>query len=388
MKYENYLSDRVEKIPQSGIRKFFDLASATDNVVSLGVGEPDFPTPWEVRNEAIDNIKKGNTFYSPSIGMEKLRKELCNYYDRRFNIKYEWDKNVIVTAGASEAIDVVLRAIINPGDEVIILTPGYVAYEPCITLSSGTPVTIELTEEEQFKLTAKKLKNAITKKTKALIINYPCNPTGATMNSEDYRLLIDIIKDNNLIVISDEIYSELTYDDEICSIAKFNEIKDQVIIINGFSKAYSMTGWRLGYIFANEIFIKAFSSIHEYAVMCASTISQFAGIKAIKNGDSDCEKHRDSFAQRRNYIVNGLNRIGLKCTKPRGAFYVFASIRSFGLTSEEFCERLLLEYKVAVVPGVAFGECGEGYIRISYAYSIDEIKEALDRMEKFLKSLK
>ncbi|MFV0479439.1 MAG: pyridoxal phosphate-dependent aminotransferase [Anaerorhabdus sp.] len=388
MSFEKYISQKAKEIPPSGIRKFFDLAQQMEGVVSLGVGEPDFPTPWHVREEAIHTINMGKTYYTASTGLPELRKEICHYYQRRFSVGYSWQNECLVTTGASEGIDLVMRALLNPGDEVIILQPGYVAYEPCVLLAGGVVKVIELREENKFKLTKEQLEKAITDKTKLLFLNFPSNPTGGVMTFQDYEPLVPIIKEKGILVLSDEIYAELSYVEEPCTLAQFESIKDQVIILNGFSKAYSMTGWRLGYLLANSIFIKAMNDIHEYAVMCASTISQYAGIEALKNGDRDCEIHRSSFEQRRNFIVNGLKRLGFSCHLPDGAFYVFPSIQSTGLSSEEFCERLLKEEKVAVVPGTAFGQCGEGYIRISYAYSIDEIKEALHRIEKFLKKLK
>ncbi len=388
MSHQRYLSDLVKSIPPSGIRKFFDLAQEMEDVVSLGVGEPDFATPWHIREEAIHTIKTGKTYYTASIGIPELRKEICAYYQRRFDVSYNWEKECMVTVGASEGIDLVMRTFINPGDEVIILQPGYVAYEPCVRLVKGVPVIIELQEKNQFKLTLDQLKAAITDKTKMLFLNFPSNPTGGVMSKEDYEPLIEFIKEKELLVLSDEIYTELSYSCDPCSISQFEKIKDQVIILNGFSKTYSMTGWRLGYLLANSVFIQAMSDIHEYSVMCAPTVSQYAGVEALRNGDKDCEIHRESFERRRNFIVNGLNRMGLKCHLPDGAFYVFPNISLTGLLSEEFCERLLKEERVAVVPGTAFGKCGEGYIRISYAYSLEEIKEALQRLERFIISLK
>lgn len=387
MSGEKYLNKLIQEIPPSGIRKFFDLANEMEGVVSLGVGEPDFETPWHIREQAIYAIKSGKTFYTSNVGLPELRKEICKYYQRRFNLSYQWDKNCMVTVGGSEAIDLAMRTILDPGDEVIILQPGYVAYEPCVRLAGGVPVIIELKEENQFKLTLDELKKAITPKTKMLFVNFPGNPTGGVMKKEDYEKLIPVIKENGLVVLTDEIYAELSYGDKFCSIASFEEIKEQVIVINGFSKAYSMTGWRVGYLLADEDIIKSMNKIHQYCIMCPTTISQYAAVEAAARGDNDCDMHRESFEGRRNFIVNGLNRIGLKCHLPEGAFYVFPSIRSTGLGSDEFCERLINDQKVAVVPGTAFGKCGEGYVRISYAYSIDEIKIALERMEKFLQSL-
>ena len=387
MSGKKYLNKLIQEIPPSGIRKFFDLANEMEGVVSLGVGEPDFETPWHIREEAIYAIKSGKTFYTSNVGLPQLRKEICKYYQRRFDLTYQWDKNCMVTVGGSEAIDLAMRTILDPGDEVIILQPGYVAYEPCVRLAGGVPVIIELKEDNQFKLTLDSLKKAITPKTKMLFVNFPGNPTGGVMTKEDYEVLIPIIKENDIVVLTDEIYAELSYGKKFCSIASFDEIKEQVIVINGFSKAYSMTGWRVGYLLADEDIIKSMNKIHQYCIMCPSTISQYAAVEAASKGDSDCEMHQESFEGRRNFIVNGLNRIGLPCHLPEGAFYVFPNITATGLSSDEFCERLINEQKVAVVPGTAFGQCGEGYVRISYAYSIDEIKEALERMEKFLQSL-
>ena len=388
MSSERFLSKKVQTIPPSGIRKFFDLANQMEGVVSLGVGEPDFDTPWHIRAEAIYAIESGRTHYTGNRGLDKLRKEICNYYHRRFGVDYEWEKNVLVTVGASEGIDLVMRSVLDPGDEVIILEPSYVAYVPTVMMSGGTVKYIHLKEEERFKLTPEALEAAITDKTKLLFINYPSNPTGGTMSREDYEKLVPIIKKHDILVLSDEIYAELSYAGGFASIAAFDEIKDQVIVLNGFSKAYSMTGWRLGYILADEALIKHMNIIHQHTIMCATSISQFAGIEAISKGDSDCEYHKSSFEARRNVIVNGLNRLGLKCHMPEGAFYVFPSIKCTGLTSEEFCERLLNEQKVAVVPGSAFGPSGEGYVRISYAYSIEQIKTALERMEVFMKQFR
>lgn len=385
---KKYLNDIIRTIPPSGIRKFFNLANTMEGVVSLGVGEPDFPTPWHIREEAIYAIEKGRTYYTSNSGLLELRQGVCDYYARRFGITgYDAEKNALITVGASEAIDLVMRAVLNPGDEVIILNPSYVSYSPTVKLAGGKTVYINLKEENEFKLIPEDLEKAITDKTKMLFINFPSNPTGGVMSKEDYEKIVPIIKKHDLLVLSDEIYCELSYGHKFTSIASFDEIKDQVIILNGFSKAYSMTGWRLGYVLAHEDIINAITIIHQYTIMCPSTISQYAGIEAINHGDKDCEIHKESFEQRRNYIVNGLNKIGLKCHMPQGAFYVFPSIKSTGLTSEEFCEQLILKEKVAVVPGNAFGECGEGYIRISYAYSIEEIKIALEKMARFLKNL-
>lgn len=385
MNCEKYFSERVKSVPESAIRRFFDLASKTEGVISLGVGEPDFDTPWSIRAEAIYAIEKGYTFYTDNLGIKELRREICRYLKRRFDLQYDYEKQILVTVGGSEAIDLAMRTFVNPGDEVILVQPGYVAYEPAVLLAGGVPVIVECKEEDEFKLTANSLKAAITEKTKLLLINFPGNPTGGIMTQEDYAEIVPVIKESGILVLTDEIYAELNYEGKHCSIAQFDEIKDQVLLLNGFSKAYAMTGWRLGYLCAHPSFIESMCQIHQYTIMCPSTISQYAAVEASKNCDIRCEEMKASFEQRRNFIVNGLNRIGLPCPVPKGAFYVFPSIKSTGLTSEEFCIQLLQEEKVAVVPGYAFGACGEGYIRISYAYSIDEIKEALNRIERFMK---
>ncbi|MBR3841252.1 MAG: aminotransferase class I/II-fold pyridoxal phosphate-dependent enzyme [Erysipelotrichales bacterium] len=381
------LNPIVVNCPPSGIRKFFDLARAVEGVISLGVGEPDFPTPWDIREEAIVAIEKAKTFYTPNQGLPELRDEICNYVKRRFDLEYTRE-NVLVTVGGSEAIDIIFRTLLCDGDEVIVLTPGYVAYEPCIKLARGIPVCVELKEENNFRLMKEDLEKAITPKTKAILMNFPGNPTGGIMRKEDYAEIIPLIKQHGLYVVSDEIYAELTYEGTHTSIAAFDEIKDHVLVINGFSKAYSMTGWRLGYILADKELIALLNKVHQYAIMCAPTISQYAAIAALRRCDEEVVQMKQSFEQRRNFLVNSLNKIGLETHFPEGAFYVFPCIKSTGLTSDEFCERLLKEYKVAVVPGSAFGKEGEGYIRISYAYSIEQIKVAVERIGLFLESLK
>ncbi|MGL5977389.1 MAG: aminotransferase class I/II-fold pyridoxal phosphate-dependent enzyme [Erysipelotrichaceae bacterium] len=384
MIHELILSDVVKKVQPSGIRKYFDLASSMDNVLSLGVGEPDFDTPWHIREEAIYSLEKGKTFYTGNAGLLELRESIAAYLHRRFELSYNPQTQMIVTVGGSEAIDISLRAIINPGDEVIVLTPAYVAYEPCVYLAYGVVKTIELQASDAFKLTPQALHAAITPKTKAIILNYPSNPTGGIMSREDYLALLPIIKQHQLVVISDEIYAELTYGAQHVSIASFPEIADQVILISGFSKAYSMTGWRLGYVCAHPTLIAAMLKIHQYAIMCPPTMSQYAAIAAMRQGDEDVAQMRESFQQRRNYIVTSLRELGFDIHSPQGAFYAFPSIQSFGLTSAEFCERLLEEERVALVPGSAFGSAGEGFVRISYAYSMEEIKQALERISRFV----
>lgn len=387
MNAEKYLSRVVKEIKPSGIRRFFDLASEMEGVISLGVGEPDFDTPWAIREAAIYSIEEGRTHYTANQGLLELRQEICAYQKRRFHLDYDPINNVVVTVGGSEGIDIAMRAIADEGDEIILMEPSYVAYTPSVQLTKATPVYIKLEEKDQFKLTPEKLEAAITPKTKAMLINFPSNPTGGVMTKEDYEKLVPIIKEHELIVISDEIYAELSYDDNFYSLANFDEIKDQVIIISGFSKAYAMTGWRLGYTLANPTFTKAMNKIHQYIIMSAPTAAQYAAIEAMRHGDQHVLEMKNSYLARRNFITRGFNRIGLTTHLPQGAFYIFPDIRSTKLTSEEFCEQLLKDQKVACVPGTAFGEAGEGFIRVSYAYSIDHIKIALERIEKFLAKL-
>lgn len=379
------ISRKTAEIKPSGIRRFFDLAAKKPGVISLGVGEPDFITPWHIREAGIYALQKGRTFYTNNRGLIELRQAICDYQKRRFNLNYNPDTDVLVTTGGSEAIDIIMRGLINEGDEVILPIPSYVAYDPCITLAGGIPHYIEMTQQNQFKLLADDLEKAITPRSKVLLLNYPSNPTGGVMERKDWEPLVPIIKKHQLIVVVDEIYAELTYTGKRhVSIASFEQIKDQVIVINGFSKAYSMTGYRLGYILAHPDFINAFLKIHQYVCMCASTVSQFAGIEAANNADSEAESMRDSFMLRRNYLVKELNRIGLPTPMPQGAFYVFANISASGLTSTAFCEDVLDKENLAMVPGDSFGQAGEGFVRISYAYSLDQIKEAVRRLEHYL----
>ncbi|MEY8675134.1 aminotransferase class I/II-fold pyridoxal phosphate-dependent enzyme [Thomasclavelia cocleata] len=387
MDFNKVLNNIVRDIPPSGIRKFFDLANEMEGVISLGVGEPDFDTPWKIREAAIYSIEQGKTFYTANQGLVELRKEICRYQKRRFGLNYNYDKECIVTVGGSEAIDLAFRAIINPGDEVILLQPSYVAYTPGVALAGGKVVNIELKEDNEFKLTPELLKAAITPKTKAILLNYPSNPTGGFMTQEDYEKLVPIIKEHEIIVITDEIYAELSYEQKFCSIASFDEIKDQVILVSGYSKAYAMTGWRLGYVLANEILTKAMNKIHQYVIMSAPTGAQYGAIEAMRHCDNEIEIMRQAYMLRRNYIVKAFNDMGLHTFTPQGAFYVFPCIKSTGMTSEQFCEGLLKDQLVACVPGTAFGEAGEGYIRVSYAYSIDQIKEATTRIKMFLDKL-
>ena len=386
--YEKFLSKHVQTIKPSGIRKYFDLASEMEGVISLGVGEPDFDTPWHIREAAIYSIESGKTHYTANQGLLELREEICLYQKRRFQLDYDPVDNVIVTVGGSEAIDIAMRAIVNPGDEVILMEPSYVAYTPSVELTGAVPVHIKLEHEDQFKLTPEKLKAAITPKTKAILMNFPSNPTGGVMTREDYAKLVPILKEHEIIVISDEIYAELTYDGTFCSPANFNEIKDQVIIISGFSKAYAMTGWRLGYVLANKTFTDAMNKILQYIIMSAPTAAQYGAIDAMRNGDIHVAEMRESYMTRRNFITKGFNRIGLPTHLPHGAFYIFPDIRGTGLTSDEFCVQLLEDQRVACVPGTAFGDAGEGFIRVSYAYSIDHIREAIERIDHFMEKFR
>ncbi len=384
----NPLAKVVVNMPPSGIRKFFDIVSEMKDAISLGVGEPDFDTPWHVREEGIYSLERGKTFYTSNAGLKELKQEICNYLNRRFGLEYDYNKETIVTVGGSEAIDIALRAMLEPGDEVLIPQPCYVSYHPCTVLAGGTPVVIELKGENDFKLTRQELIDAITEKTKVLVLAFPNNPTGAIMDYEDLKNLVDVIIEHDLIVISDEIYSELTYDKEHVSIAAFPGMKERTIVINGFSKSYAMTGWRLGYAVGPELIIEQMIKIHQFAIMCAPTTSQYAGIEALRNGDADVAMMRDAYDKRRRYLIHSLRKMGLECFEPFGAFYVFPCIKSLGMTSEEFATKLLQEEKVAVVPGTAFGDCGEGYLRISYAYSIENLKIALERMERFVERYK
>ena len=388
MDFNKVLNDTVREIPPSGIRKFFDLANQMEGVISLGVGEPDFDTPWKIREAAIYSIEQGKTFYTANQGLVELRKEICRYQKRRFGLDYCYDKECIVTVGGSEAIDLAFRAIINTGDEVILLQPSYVAYTPGVALAGGKVVNIELKEDNEFKLTPELLEAAITPKTKAILLNYPSNPTGGFMTREDYEKIVSIIKKHEIIVITDEIYAELSYEQKFCSIAAFDEIKDQVILVSGYSKAYAMTGWRLGYVLANEVLTKAMNKIHQYVIMLAPTGAQYGAIEAMRHCDNEIEEMRKAYMLRRNYIVKAFNDLGLHTFTPQGAFYVFPCIKSTGMTSDQFCEELLKDQLVACVPGTAFGEAGEGFIRVSYAYSIEQIKEATSRIKKFLDKLK
>lgn len=378
------LSQKVLNLKSSGIRAFFDMANEIPDVISLGVGEPDFDTPWHIREAGIQALQSGKTFYTSNAGLQELRAAISSYTKRKTGLTYNPENQIIVTVGGSEAIDLALRALLNAGDEVIYLEPGFVSYYPCIKLADGVPVPIRLTEENRFRLKPEQLEAAVTSKSKVLILSYPNNPTGAVMEKEDLEALLPVIQKHDLIVISDEIYGELTYGVKHCSIAGLPGMEQRTIIINGFSKSFAMTGWRLGYALGNHEIIEQMVKIHQFAVMCAPTISQYAAIEAMEQGDGDIEAMRESYDQRRKFLYHELQRLGLPCFEPQGAFYMFPNIREFGLSSGEFALKLLKEEKVAVVPGDSFGECGEGFVRISYAASLQNLKEAVNRIFRFL----
>lgn len=384
----NPLSDKVVEIKPSGIRKFFDIASERKDAISLGVGEPDFDTPWHIRDEGMYSLEKGRTFYTSNSGLMELRKEICNYLERRMDLKYDPVSQVLVTVGGSEAIDIGLRAMVNPGEEVIIPQPSYVSYEPCAILADAVPVIIELKAENEFRLTAQELRDAITPKTKILILPFPNNPTGAIMEKKDLEKIAEICIEKDIFVISDEIYSELTYLGKHVSIASLPGMMERTIVINGFSKSYAMTGWRLGYACGPSEIIAQMMKIHQFAIMCAPTTSQYAAVEALKNGDSDVETMKQAYDQRRRFLLHAFKEMKLNCFEPYGAFYVFPDIREFGMTSEEFALRFLDEEKVAVVPGDAFGDSGEGFLRISYAYSIENLRIAIGRLNEFITRLR
>lgn len=384
----NPLADKVVEIKPSGIRKFFDIVSEMKDAISLGVGEPDFDTPWHIRDEGIYSLEKGKTHYTSNAGLMELREEICRYLNRRQGLTYDPAKEVLITVGGSEAIDMGLRAMCNPGDEVLIPQPSYVSYEPCAVLAGAKPVIINLKGENEFRLTAQGLEDAITEKTKILILPFPNNPTGAIMERKDLEAIAEVIIKHDIFVMSDEIYSELTYKEKHVSIAELPGMQERTILINGFSKAYAMTGWRLGYACGPREIIQQMTKIHQFAIMCAPTTSQCAAVEALRNGDGDVEQMRAAYNQRRRYLMKAFQEMGLECFEPYGAFYVFPCIKEFGLTSDEFAERLLQEEKLAVVPGTAFGDCGEGYLRISYAYSLERLKEAIGRMDRFIQRLR
>ena len=379
------LSETITTIPPSGIRKFFDIVSEMKDAISLGVGEPDFDTPWHIREEGIFSLEKGQTFYTSNAGLKELKIEICNYLDRRFGVSYDFADECMVTVGGSEAIDIALRAMLDPGDEVLIPQPSYVSYPPCTILAGGVPVSIQLEEKDQFRLTKEKLLAAITPKTKVLILPFPNNPTGSIMELEDLKEIAEVIEEHDLYVISDEIYSELTYTGNHVTIASLPGMKERTVLINGFSKSYAMTGWRLGYACAPKLILQQMLKIHQFAIMCAPTTSQYAAVEALKNGDEDVAEMREAYDERRKYLVEAFNAIGMDCYEPQGAFYVFPCIKRFGMSSDEFALKLLEEEKVAVVPGTAFGDCGEGYLRVSYAYSLKNLQRAMERIEKFCK---
>ena len=386
----NPLSETIVNIKPSGIRKFFDLVSEMNDkdVISLGVGEPDFDTPWHVRDEGIYSLEKGRTFYTSNSGLKELREEICNYLDRRYQVSYDWHHETIVTVGGSEGIDIAMRAMLDPGDEVLIPQPSYVSYEPCAILAGGKPVIIELKAENEFRLTPEELLEHITDKTKILVLPYPNNPTGAIMERADLEKIAEIVMEKDIFVLSDEIYSELSYKGDHVTIASIPGMKERTILINGFSKAYAMTGWRLGYACGPREIIEQMTKIHQFAIMCAPTTSQYAAVEAMRNGDTDVATMREAYDQRRRYLVNAFKEMGLECFEPYGAFYIFPCIKEFGMTSEKFAERFLMEEKVAVVPGTAFGDSGEGFLRISYAYSLQNLKAALARLERFVEKLR
>lgn len=382
------LSKTIKTIEPSGIRKFFDLVSEMDDAISLGVGEPDFDTPWHIRDEGIYSLEKGRTFYTSNAGLKELKVEISKYLNRRFGLQYDYNKEILVTVGGSEAIDIAMRAMLDPGDEVLIPQPSYVSYLPCCVLANGTPVTIELKAENEFRLTAEKLEAAITPKTKLLVMPFPNNPTGAVMEKKDLEAVAEVIKKHDLFVLSDEIYCELTYLEKHVSIASLPGMRERTIVVNGFSKSHAMTGWRLGYAYGPAEIIKQMLKIHQFAIMCAPTTSQYAAVEALKNGDEDVAMMREQYDARRRYLMERFKEMGLECFEPFGAFYVFPCIKEFGMTSDEFANRLLQTKKVAVVPGTAFGDSGEGFIRISYAYSLDDLKIALERVEEFITELR
>ena len=384
----NPLADKVVEIQPSGIRKFFDVVSEMPDAISLGVGEPDFDTPWHIRDEGIYSLEQGRTFYTSNSGLKELKVEIANYLKRRMACSYDPNSEVMVTVGGSEAIDMALRAMLNPGDEVLIPQPSYVSYLPCTVLADGVPVIIELKAENEFRLTKQELLDAITDKTKVLILPFPNNPTGAIMEKEDLEAIAEVIREKDIFVISDEIYAELTYKGDPVTIASLPGMKERTILINGFSKAYAMTGWRLGYACGPKEIISQMVKIHQFAIMYAPTTSQYAAVEALKNGDADVEEMRTAYNQRRRYLMHAFEEMGLECFEPYGAFYVFPCIKEFGMTSDEFATRFLEQEKVAVVPGTAFGACGEGYLRISYAYSLENLKIAMEKLKHFIDNLR
>ncbi len=389
MDYSKILSAKSKELKPSGIRKFFDMLGGMDDVVALTVGQPDFVTPWHIRQAGIESLEQGKTYYTSNSGLFEMRYEISRYLERRFGLYYDPKTEIVVTVGGSEAIDMALRAVIDPGDEVIIPTPCFVCYDPLVRMADGVPVTLITEEKDNFKLTPEKLKAAITPKTKLLVLPFPNNPTGAIMTRQELEEIADILRKTDIMVLSDEIYAEMTYGGKNhVSIASLPDMKERTIVVNGFSKSYAMTGWRMGYTAAPAAVSEQILKLHQFAIMCAPTTSQFAAVEALKNGDGDIEDMVAEYDRRRRFLVDGLRKIGIPCFEPEGAFYVFPNVGVFGLSSEEFCERLLYEYRVAIVPGTAFGDCGEGFARISYAYSLKHIAQALERMERFVNALK
>ncbi|MBD5475414.1 MAG: aminotransferase class I/II-fold pyridoxal phosphate-dependent enzyme [Lachnospiraceae bacterium] len=384
----NMLSDKAVALKPSGIRKFFDIVSEMDDAISLGVGEPDFDTPWHIRDEGIYSLEKGRTFYTSNAGLKELKEEICHYTKRKQGVTYDPAHEVLVTVGGSEAIDIGLRAVVNPGDEVLIPQPSFVSYEPCAIMAGAVPVIIELKAENEFRLTAQELESAITDKTKMLVLPFPNNPTGAIMEREDLEAIAEVIRKHDILVMSDEIYAELTYKEKHVSIIEIEGMRERTILINGFSKAFAMTGWRLGYACGPREIIEQMVKLHQFAIMCAPTTSQYAAVEALRNGEDDVQEMRTAYNQRRRYLMNAFREMKLECFEPFGAFYVFPCIKEFGMTSEEFANRFLTEEKVAVVPGTAFGDCGEGYLRISYAYSLDNLKLAIGKLADFVQRLR
>ena len=383
----NPLSDIIVDIPPSGIRKFFDVVSEMKGAISLGVGEPDFDTPWHVREEGIYSLEKGRTFYTSNAGLKELKQEIGKYLKRRMHIDYDYNTEILVTVGGSEAIDIALRAMLNPGEEVLIPQPSYVSYVPCAVLAGGKPVIIELEEKDQFKLTKEKLLEKITPNTKVLILPFPNNPTGAIMEREDLEEIAKVIEEKDIFVISDELYAELTYKGEHVSIAAIPGMRERTVLINGFSKAYAMTGWRIGYAAAPEIILTQMLKIHQFAIMCAPTTSQYAAVEALKNGEEDIARMKKAYNERRKYLMRAFAELGMDCFEPYGAFYIFPCIKRFGMSSDEFANRLLQEEKIAIVPGTAFGDSGEGYLRVSYAYSLEDLQKAISRIRRFVDRL-
>lgn len=388
MNYDQIISQRIQNIKPSGIRKFFDILEEMTDAISLGIGEPDFVTPWHIRDAGIYSLERGHTKYTSNAGMLELRREISNYLRRRFDLNYDYAKQILVTVGGSEAIDLALRCLLNPGDEVIVPVPSFVCYGPLTEMAGGVPVYVELKAEDQFRLTPEQLKAAITPKTKVLVLPFPSNPTGGIMSRPDLEAIAEVLRGTDIMVISDEIYAELTYGQRHVSMANLTDMYERTVVVNGFSKSHAMTGWRMGYVCAPQPVIAAMTKLHQFGIMSAPTTSQYAAIEAMRNGDKDIEHMREEYDSRHRYLVENLNRIGLTCFEPKGAFYVFPCIKSSGLTSEEFCERFLMEEKVAVIPGTAFGPGGEGFVRACYAASMKDIAEAVSRMDNFLQNLR